>query len=142
MTAHTGDNALIDETIPRAPTRAHPHHSATQLRAVRLIPACISLAALAVFSSSALAAKADASMGKAKFAVCASCHGADGRTPSGPAFPKIGGLKADYVEKALHAYKSGSRTGGMATTMQSMAKPLSDSDIQNLAAYISSLGPK
>ncbi|WP_322095449.1 c-type cytochrome [Paraburkholderia bannensis] len=83
--------------------------------------------------------KGDAAQGRTKFTACISCHGADGRTPTSPGFPKIGGQNADYLAAALHAYKSGQRNGGMSSMMQSMAKPLNDQDIDNLAAYIATL---
>lgn len=82
----------------------------------------------------------DLAGGQVKFALCIACHGADGRTPTSPGFPKIGGQNPSYVATALHAYKSGQRNGGLAHIMQSMAEPLSDRDIDNLASYIATLG--
>jgi cytochrome c553 len=81
----------------------------------------------------------DPAQGRAKFAACIACHGADGRTPTSPSFPKIGGQNADYVAAALHAYKAVQRNGDMAQMMEPMAKSLSDQDINNLASYIATL---
>ncbi|SOT44236.1 c-type cytochrome [Burkholderia cenocepacia] len=83
---------------------------------------------------------ADSAAGQAKFALCIACHGADGRTPTSPGFPKISGQNPSYVAAALHAYKSGQRNGGLAHIMQPMAEALSDQDIDNLASYIATLG--
>ena len=77
---------------------------------------------------------ADIEAGKAKTAVCAGCHGADGNSATG-AFPKLAGQHASYIAKQLHDFKSGKRTD---PTMQGMAAPLSDADIENIAAYFSS----
>jgi cytochrome c553 len=44
-----------------------------------------------------------------------------------------------YLEMALKDYKNGKRTGTQSGIMTGMAKPLSDADIANLAAYFSSL---
>ncbi|QGZ64827.1 c-type cytochrome [Paraburkholderia acidisoli] len=88
------------------------------------------------------AAPGDPAQGHAKFAACVACHGADGRTPTSPGFPRIGGQNPAYVAAALRAYRSGERNGGMAAMMQPMAKPLSDQDIDNLASYIATLGPQ
>jgi len=81
---------------------------------------------------------ADAAAGKAKAAVCAGCHGINGKAAN-PAFPNLAGQNAAYLESALKAYKSGQRSGGQAGIMAGMAAPLSDADISNLAAYFSSL---
>jgi len=72
-------------------------------------------------------------------AQCAACHGKDGTTPADPAYPKLAGQYPDYLVKALNDYQSGGRKNAV---MGAMAKPLSKLDIQNLAAYFSSLpGP-
>jgi cytochrome c553 len=77
--------------------------------------------------------------GREKFVQCASCHGADGRSTVMPQYPKIGGQTAEYVVIALKAYRDGRRLGTYAAIMAAVAKPLSDADIANLAAYVESL---
>ena len=77
--------------------------------------------------------------GREKFVQCASCHGADGRSTVVPQYPKIGGQTAAYVINALKAYRDGRRLGTYAAMMAAVAKPLSDADIANLAAYVESL---
>lgn len=79
------------------------------------------------------------SAGRAKFVQCASCHGADGRSTVVEQYPKIGGQSGAYVVLALKAYRDGRRQGTFAAVMSEVAKPLSDADIANLAAYIESL---
>lgn len=79
---------------------------------------------------------ADAAAGKAKSAVCAACHGADGNSVV-PMYPKLAGQHATYLESAIKAYRDGQRTGGNAVMMAPMAMGLSDADIANLAAYYS-----
>ena len=74
----------------------------------------------------------DAAAGKAKAAICAGCHGADGKATN-PTYPNLAGQNAGYIEVAIKAYKSGQRSGGQAAIMQGMAAPLSDADISNLA---------
>jgi cytochrome c553 len=56
-----------------------------------------------------------------------------------PQYPKIGGQSAAYVVNALKAYRDGRRQGTFASVMAEVAKPLTDADIANLAAYIESL---
>lgn len=91
---------------------------------------------LAAQSGSVLAG--DAAAGQAKSAMCAACHGADG-VSAVPMYPNLKGQKEQYLVSAMKAYKAGQRQGGMAATMQGMAMGLSDADIDNLAAYYSSL---
>lgn len=87
---------------------------------------------LAVLGSSAVAQNlADVSAGKQRAAVCFACHGENGVSKI-PGTPHLAGQDRPYLEKALHAYKSGSRQD---PSMSAMAQPLSDSDIVNIAAY-------
>ena len=75
----------------------------------------------------------DAAAGKPKAEICAACHGADGNSEN-PIYPRLAGQYADYLEKALHEYKSGARANPI---MQGFAAALSDQDIADLAAYFS-----
>jgi cytochrome c553 len=82
---------------------------------------------------------ADVDAGRAKFALCAPCHGGDGRSGSLSEYPKIAGQNEKYLVNALKAYKSGRRTGTYAALMAATANTLSDADIENLAAYLAGL---
>ena len=77
----------------------------------------------------------DIAAGKTKAASCAGCHGADGISAN-PLWPNLAGQKAPYLVKQLKAFRDGVRQDPM---MSAMARPLSDADIENLAAYYSSL---
>lgn len=77
----------------------------------------------------------DPAAGKAKSSICAGCHGADGIS-NNPLWPSLAGQKEQYIIKQLKAFRDGARQDPM---MSPMAKPLSDADIENLAAYFSSL---
>ncbi|MCH9675516.1 MAG: cytochrome c [Gammaproteobacteria bacterium] len=80
----------------------------------------------------------DAAAGKAKSAVCMACHGANGISAS-PLWPNLAGQKDAYLVKQMKYFRDGRRAD---PTMSAMAKPLSDEDIANLAAYYSSLPTK
>jgi cytochrome c553 len=86
---------------------------------------------LLFLSSSAIAG--DAAAGKAKSAICASCHGADGISLS-PLWPNLAGQKEQYLIKQIKAFRDGTRQDPM---MAPMVAALSDDDIANLAAYYS-----
>lgn len=93
--------------------------------------------ALAMFVASAPAfAKGDAEAGKTKAAPCQACHGPDGNAGIDPQYPRLAGQYADYIAKALHEYKSDDRKNPI---MKGFATTLSDADIDDLAAYFSSL---
>lgn len=89
---------------------------------------------LTVSASSAIAA-GDAAAGKTRAASCAGCHGAKGISMM-PIYPNLQGQKAAYLVKQLKAFKSGDRKE---PTMNAMAKPLSDADMDNIAAYYEGL---
>ena len=77
----------------------------------------------------------DAAAGKARAAACAMCHGPVG-VAAAPDTPNLAGQPASYIEEQLKAYRGGSRKHEV---MSLMARPLSDADIANLAAWFSSI---
>ncbi len=75
---------------------------------------------------------------------CASCHGADYKTPSAGEFPILAGQHYDYLVVALRSYQrpDDKSLGRKNAVMQGFAQSLSSQDIQDLAAYLASLpGP-
>ena len=91
----------------------------------------IALTALMFTSTSAIAG--DAAAGKAKSAICASCHGAAGISAN-PMWPNLAGQKEQYLAKQIKAFRDGVRKDPM---MAPMVASLSDDDIANLAAFYS-----
>lgn len=81
---------------------------------------------------------ADVAAGKAKSATCMACHGPDGNSPN-PIWPKLAEQHPAYLKKQLQDFKSGNRKNDM---MAPMAAPLTDEDMDNLAAYFSSQSQK
>jgi cytochrome c553 len=69
--------------------------------------------------------------GKDKSTACVACHGEGGRSQM-PNWPVLAGQKADYIEHALHQYKSGERKDPI---MGAQVAALADADIKALAAY-------
>jgi cytochrome c553 len=92
-------------------------------------------AAVAVLVAAAPAVARDATAGRAKAAACAVCHGPVGLS-SAPDAPHLAGQPAIYTAAQLRAYRSGARRHEV---MAVMAKPLSDEDIENLAAWYASI---
>jgi len=76
----------------------------------------------------------DVGAGKKRAAVCFACHNADGISKI-PGTPHLAGQDRHYLESALRAYREGQLRQN--PTMNAMAKPLTDRDITNIAAYFS-----
>lgn len=91
-------------------------------------------AACAAFSSQAAG---DAEAGKKKFYTCTGCHGIAGYRNAYPDYPvpKLAGQNQGYIINAMNAYKSGDRKH---PTMRAQAESLSEQDIADIAAYLSS----
>ncbi|WP_325891884.1 c-type cytochrome [Grimontia sp. NTOU-MAR1] len=100
----------------------------------QLLP--IGLAAMMMAAPSFAAGDAEA--GKAKAAICAACHGANGIAMI-PGYPNLAGQNEQYIVSALKAYKNGERTGAQAMVMKPQADMLSDADMANLAAYFAKM---
>lgn len=93
--------------------------------------------ALALLLTAAAAqAAGDAEAGKGKTGTCVACHGADGISPN-PLWPNLAGQKDQYLIAQMKAFRDGERQNPM---MSPMAMPLSDQDIEDLAAFYSGLG--
>ncbi|MFK7861478.1 MAG: cytochrome c [Granulosicoccus sp.] len=86
--------------------------------------------ALICFVGSAQA-EGDAAAGQGKSAVCAACHGADGKAIQ-PSYPNLAGQHASYIAKQLTEYRDGARVNAL---MSGQATNLSDQDILDLSAY-------
>jgi cytochrome c553 len=77
----------------------------------------------------------DVDAGRAKAQACAVCHGPLGVSVA-PATPNLAGQPAIYLDAQLRAYRSGTRKHEVMTVI---ARPLSDDDISNLAAWFASI---
>jgi cytochrome c553 len=103
--------------------------------------ACAIAAAALFFLASAQAAdtpKGDAKAGRALVYTCGGCHGVAGYSNAYPNYhvPRIAGQNYDYIVNALTEYKKGERAH---PTMRAQGESLSDDDIRNIAAYLSSI---
>lgn len=77
----------------------------------------------------------DAAAGKEKAAACVACHGADGIATQA-IYPNLAGQQEEYLVLAAKAYRDGARSDDM---MKMFVGSLTDADIEDLAAYYSSL---
>ena len=65
---------------------------------------------------------------------CTNCHGPAGKGIA--SFPKISGNKISYTTSKLETYRDGIKVGPNSALMIPMAKPLTDQEIANIAAYL------
>ncbi len=89
-------------------------------------------AALTLAAAPALAGPAE---GRQKAATCASCHGPLGQATM-PNTPHLAAQPEPYLVEQLKAYRSGKRQHEI---MSLIAKPLTDAEIADLAAWYASL---
>jgi cytochrome c553 len=62
---------------------------------------------------------------------CDRCHGVNGNSAD-PRLPALAAQRADYLEKVLHAYRTGARRS---PAMAAMSHMLTEADVENLAAH-------
>lgn len=103
------------------------------------------LAILTLFAGASSLSAQDAEAGKASFATCAACHGANAEGNKALNAPALAGQAAWYVERQLKNFKTGVRGTGadvLGAQMAPMAAMLAtDADIKNVAAFVASLSP-
>ena len=74
--------------------------------------------------------------GKALYAGCVACHGAQG---SGGIGPTWAGKSHEYIMGRLMAYKAGEKIGPQSNMMWSQASMLSEKEIHQVTEYIETL---
>jgi len=89
---------------------------------------------LITFSFFAHSQEAEKLHQRANAAMCANCHGSEGRTVDKSAVPALAGLPREYFIQQMQAYKDGSRK---ATVMHQISKGFSDAQIASMADYFS-----
>ena len=89
---------------------------------------------VALFAFVAGTAFADVAAGRAKAAACAVCHGGNGLSMQ-PNVPHLAGQPQIYLVEQLKNYRSGKRPHEV---MSVIAKPLTDREIEDLAAWYAS----
>ena len=74
--------------------------------------------------------------GEAKYAACGACHGSNGGGGVGPA---LAGQTVQYIVGRLNQYKAGEKVGNQSNMMWGQAAGLSETDINDLAEYITTI---
>ncbi len=95
----------------------------------------LAASALILLAAASASHARDAEAGRVKAQACAVCHGLVGVSVT-PDAPNLAGQPAIYVAAQLRAYRSGARPHAV---MAVLAKPLSDDEIDNLAAWYAAI---
>ena len=119
-----------------APGKLNPE--ITLVTKLKIAAAIATLSIACTFLASPAAAQGDAERGAKLAYTCQGCHGIEGYRNAYPSYrvPKLGGQTAAYLVAALQGYRDGTREHA---TMQAQAASMSDQDMQDLAAYFSSI---
>lgn len=106
--------------------------------AVRAGIIVVAALSLATFSNGSRADESQIQRGKAAASTCVACHQANGNGLSqGPvSWPRLAGLHAGYLERQLHAFRSGERES---VEMKPFADMLTEEQIADVAVYYASL---
>jgi len=94
--------------------------------------------ALLLLAATNFVSAADAVAGKNKSAMCGACHGPDGNSFN-PEWPNLAGQSVSYLSKQLKDFRDGKRKNDQ---MAPMAAALTDTDIEDISAYFSSMKVK
>lgn len=107
------------------------------LRPVRRI-ALFAALVVALPTLAATPDKGDPAAGRRLVYTCGGCHGVTGYKNAYPNYhvPRIAGQNYDYIVNALTEYKKGERSH---PTMRAQGESLSDQEIRDIAAYLSSI---
>ena len=100
--------------------------------------------ALGIMTAENASAAGDPAKGKAAYAVCAACHGANGMGNKALNAPQIAGQEPWYLERQLNNFKGGIRGANPKDTYGMQMRPMAltlanDQAVSDMAAYVSSM---
>lgn len=132
--------AMVTNPVIESPAQASTGDSIVQLRGWPTVALALLLTACGDSgggdAESQLSAEEQALReGRRESRRCAGCHGPEGISRV-DAYPSLAGLSETYMAEQLRAFRSGERDNPM---MSSVARNLSDRDIEVLASYYASL---
>ena len=100
--------------------------------------------ALGIMTAENASAAGDPAKGKAAYAVCAACHGANGMGNKALNAPQIAGQEPWYLERQLKNFKGGIRGADPKDTYGMQMRPMAltlanDQAVSDMAAFLSSM---
>ena len=84
---------------------------------------------------------ATATSGKALYIhkSCHTCHGAEGKSPITPMYPKLNGQNATYLLNQMKDIKSGKRSNGLSMVMRPQLTKVSEAEMHAIAEYLATV---
>jgi cytochrome c553 len=76
---------------------------------------------------------------EANVPACIACHGPRGEGNYAANYPALSGQNAAYIVEQLHAFRTGTRKGGVNDMMAHVVERISEEEVQAVASYISGL---
>jgi cytochrome c553 len=76
---------------------------------------------------------------EANVPACIACHGPRGEGNAAANFPALSGQNAGYIAAQLHAFRNGTRKGGVNDMMAHVVERMSEEEIKAVASYVSGL---
>ena len=70
---------------------------------------------------------------------CVACHGAEGKKPLQPNYPKLAGQNADYALQQMKDIASGDRNNGQTAAMKGVMHLVSEDEMKAIADYLAGL---
>lgn len=104
-----------------------------------LIAAALSAGLAGLALSGAVLAADGAELFKTK--TCIACHGADGKAPIMPIYPKLAGQNEQYLLGQMKDIKSGARNNGQTAAMKGVMHLVSDEEMGAIAAWLTKVAP-
>ena len=104
-----------------------------------LIAVALGVASLGVLASNTAVALDGAELYKSK--TCIACHGADGKAPILPIYPKIAGQNEQYLLNQMKDIKSGARSNGQTAAMKGVMHLVNDEELAAIATWLSQVAP-
>ncbi|GAB4346454.1 MAG: cytochrome c [Gammaproteobacteria bacterium] len=74
-----------------------------------------------------------------KTKTCIACHGAEGKAPILPTYPKLAGQNEQYLLNQMKDIKSGARNNGQTAAMKGVMHLVSDAEMAEIAKWLSGL---
>jgi cytochrome c len=71
--------------------------------------------------------------------LCVTCHGAEGKAPIAPNYPRLAGQNDAYCQEQTKDIRDGKRTNGMTAVMRPIVASVTDAELAELCQYISSV---
>lgn len=72
---------------------------------------------------------------------CIACHGAEGKKPILPTYPKIAGQNAEYIYNQMNDIKSGARNNGQTAAMKGVMHLVNEEEMKIISEWLAGLQP-